>query len=430
MPSMEKQLSRARFVKLIMFSKRPFVLATIALLLATALAFSRSRPAPAAVHLLKPADWPTYRSNQFRTGSLDHIDGPTTPKILWTFRETAFTPSDFSSSPAIVGNRVYVASANIDVVGRSGFIYCLNANTGQRIWQVPTKQEVYCSPAVVDGRVYVGEGLHENTGSLFRCLDAKTGDLLWQFKTNSHAEGPSTIKDGRVYFGAGDDGLYCLSALTGQKIWQFPGYHIDESPVICGDILLVGTGYDRATYLALSVKTGDLLWSRPMQASVWGTSALCGDRVYFGLSNAQVGGSGPADLGKVYCLDIKTGHDIWSVKLPRAVGTAMTLADDQLFFGCWDGNVYCLNPTTGKEIWKTPTHGPLNSSPALDAKRLYIGTTTGEVLALNRTTGHILWNLPLPATALDPCQILSSPALINSRLYLGTTNNQFVCIGQ
>jgi len=126
---------------MIMFPKRPFVLAIIALLLATALAFSRSRPTLTIAHPPKPADWPTFHANQFRTGSLDHIDGPATAKILWTFRETNFTPSDFSSSPAVVGNRIFVASANIDVVGRSGFVYCLDAITGQKIWQVPTQQE-------------------------------------------------------------------------------------------------------------------------------------------------------------------------------------------------------------------------------------------------------------------------------------------------
>src|SRR5438046_721831 len=110
---MKKQLYRRPLVQLIMFPKRPFVLATIALLLATALAFSRSHPAPSQPYPSKSANWSTFRANQLRTGSLDHIDGPATAKILWTFRETAFTPSDFSSSPAIVGNRIFVASANI-----------------------------------------------------------------------------------------------------------------------------------------------------------------------------------------------------------------------------------------------------------------------------------------------------------------------------
>jgi eukaryotic-like serine/threonine-protein kinase len=415
------------------FSGRPFRLSVLAIFLACGLAYSRIQPfrtSVASSHQPELINWSTFRANQTRTGAVDHLDGPTNPKILWTFRETNFTPSDFSSSPAIVGNRVYVASANVDVVGRSGFVYCLDATTGKRIWQVPTTQEVYCSPAVVDGRVYVGEGLHENTGSIFRCLDARNGNLLWQFKVNSHAEGPPTIKDGRVYFGAGDDGLYCLDAITGQLIWQFPGYHIDESPVISGQVLLVGSGYDRASYLAINIRTAKVLWSRPMEASVWGTSALAGDRVYFGLSNAQVGGSGPADLGRIHCVNIHNGEDLWTVKLPRAVGTAMVLADDQLFFGCWDGNVYCLNRTTGEEIWKCPTHGPLNSSPAIDSQRLYIGTTTGEVLAISRTTGQIVWKLPLPGTSLDPCQILSSPAIVNGRLFIGTTNNQLVCIGQ
>src|SRR5688572_553949 len=186
------------------FSSRTWVLAAVAMMLAALLAFSRSQlshSSAAAISTAKSTNWTTFRANQQRTGSPDSIDGPSLPKIQWTFREGTFTPSDFSSSPAVVGNRVYVASANVDVVARSGFVYCLDATTGRRIWQAPTRQEVYCSPAVVDGRVYVGEGLHENTGSIFRCLDARNGNLLWQFKVNSHAEGPPTIKDGRVYFG-------------------------------------------------------------------------------------------------------------------------------------------------------------------------------------------------------------------------------------
>lgn len=415
------------------FPSRSFLLALVAILLATALAYSRipsSHSASSSPPPAKSTDWPTYRANQTRSGSPDHLQGPaSSPKILWIYRETIVTPSDFSSSPAIVGNRVFVASANIDVVSRSGFVYCLDATTGQKVWQIPTNQEVYCSPAVVDGRVYIGEGLHDNTNSLFRCLDAATGKLLWQFKVASHAEGPPTIRDGRVYFGAGDDGIYCLNAITGQKIWQFPGYHIDESPVLAGNVLLVGTGYDRASYLAINAKTGRLLWQRPMAASVWGTSAIAGDHVYFGLSNAQVGGSGPADLGKVHCVNINNGQDIWTYKLSRSVGTSMAIADDQLFFGCWDGNIYCLNRTTGTLNWKTDTGGPLNSSPAIDSHRLYLGTSTGNVLALSRSTGQIQWTLPLPTSASDPCQIVSSPALINGRLYLGTTNNQFLCVG-
>src|SRR4051812_5577344 len=323
--------------------KRTLFLAATSLLLELLLAYLRHHAAApvlaSSAVSQQPQDWPTYRGNFQRTGWSDRTQGPGPARILWTFREQSASPSDFSSSPAVVGNRIYVASANIDVVSRTGFVYCLDTQTGQRIWQVPTKQEVYCSPAVVDGRVYVGEGLHENTGSLMRCLDATNGKLIWEFKVGSHAEGPPTIRDGRCYFGAGDDGIYCVDAITGKEIWRYGGYHIDESPVLAGNILLVGSGYDRASYLAINATTGKLLWQRPMEASVWGTSSIAGDRVYFGLSNAQVGGSGPADLGKVLCVNIHNGEDIWTYKTPRAVGTSIVVADDQVFFGCWDGNV-------------------------------------------------------------------------------------------
>jgi outer membrane protein assembly factor BamB len=410
-------------------------LAAVALLLASALVYSRQHPPQASAATITPSaprpGWPTFHGNYQRSGSSGPSDGPsTTPKILWTFREHDGAPSDFSASPAVVEGRVYVASGNIDVVSRSGFIYCFDAKTGRQIWRVGTNQEVYSSPAVVDGRVYVGEGLHENTNSHLRCLDAATGRLIWQFKVASHAEGPPTIHGGRCYFSAGDDGIYCLDAASGKKIWQLPGYHIDESPIVTGNTVLVGSGYDRASYLAIHATSGELLWHRPMEASVWGTSALSGDRVYFGLSNAQVGGAGPADLGRVHCVDIHTGHDIWTYKLPRAVGTSLVVADNQVFFGCWDGNLYCLNRTTGSFEWKTDTGGPLNSSPAVDSKRLYLGTSSGRVLALSRKTGQINWSLAVPSTAIDPAQILSSPALVDGRLYVGATNNQFLCIGE
>jgi len=177
----------------------------------------------------KISNWPTFRANQNRTGSLDSIGGPSAPKILWTFREGAFTPSDFSSSPAVVGNRIYVASANVDVAGPVRIYLLPRRDQRQRIWQVPTQQEVYCSPP----------------SSMAACMSAKACTKYRlalplprrqdrrssvQFKTNSHAEGPPTIKDGRVYFGAGDDGLYCLDAITGKQIWQFPAITSTNPP--------------------------------------------------------------------------------------------------------------------------------------------------------------------------------------------------------
>ena len=53
------------------------------------------------------------------------------------------------SSPAVVDGRVYIGSGDFKV-------YCLNATTGEHIWNYTTGACVFSSPAVADGKVYVG----------------------------------------------------------------------------------------------------------------------------------------------------------------------------------------------------------------------------------------------------------------------------------
>lgn len=66
------------------------------------------------------------------------------------------------------------------------------------------------------------------------------------------------------------------------------------------------------------------------------------DRVYFGSS---------AD-DKVYCLDLKTGRELWSFYPEGPVRLAPTITEGKLLFGSDDGHVYCLDAITGEFQWK------------------------------------------------------------------------------
>jgi hypothetical protein len=56
------------------------------------------------------------------------------------------------SSPAVVDGRVYVGTMGT----YGGKVYCLNATTGTHIWNYTTGSSIESSPAVVDGKVYAG----------------------------------------------------------------------------------------------------------------------------------------------------------------------------------------------------------------------------------------------------------------------------------
>ena len=71
-------------------------------------------------------------------------------------------------------------------------------------------------------------------------------------------------------------------------------------------------------------------------------AVVAADRVFFGSS---------AD-DKVYCLDLRTGRELWTFYTDGPVRLAPTVAGDRVYFGSDDGLVYCLRAATGETIWQ------------------------------------------------------------------------------
>src|SRR5205807_2793390 len=105
----------------------------------------------------------------------------------------------------------------------------------------------------------------QHVGCKLYCLDADTGAKVWDFQTASHTESSPCVAGGWVYFGAGDDGLYCLDAATGAKAWHLnAGLHVDANPVAAGGRVHCGSGvgdtYKETCVFCLDAATGKELW--------------------------------------------------------------------------------------------------------------------------------------------------------------------------
>jgi outer membrane protein assembly factor BamB len=137
-------------------------------------------------------------------GTLYKIDLPTgTIDATFTFSGTAGARQGVAgicSSPAIVGGRVYFSAL-------TGKVYCLDANTLACLWvtdlrkrDLPKNQPVdhgtinttgWSSPLVVNGKVYIGQGEGEDGAyGYVYCLDAVTGQVVWLFCTNRFVDAP------------------------------------------------------------------------------------------------------------------------------------------------------------------------------------------------------------------------------------------------
>ena len=102
-----------------------------------------------------------FRGDLLHTGVYES-SAPENNSLLWSFD----TGDSIESSPVVVGNRVYFGSEN-------GYVYCLDASSGNEIWNFTTNNEVDSTPAVVDGVVYVG-----SSDRKLYAIDANTGVKL------------------------------------------------------------------------------------------------------------------------------------------------------------------------------------------------------------------------------------------------------------
>ena len=158
------------------------------------------------------------------------------------------------SSPAIVDDPVYVGGME------SFYVYCLDAdpsdgedeglpNDGQvgdgfdLIWIAETTAAVWSSPAVYDGKVYVGSFDHN-----VYCFDAATGDFVWSYPTGYWVRSSPAVADGKVFVGAEDGKVYCLDAEDGDLVWDYQtGEAVVSCPAVAGGIVYIGS-YDGTVY--------------------------------------------------------------------------------------------------------------------------------------------------------------------------------------
>ena len=362
--------------------------------------------------------WSAFRGDVTRTGQLDNLPGPTHPTVSWLFPGTGGVVIDFSSSPAVVGDQVYITAAQGSLFSSGGAVHCLDANRGVSLWRYDTSVQIFSSPTVAGGRVYVGEGFHQDADCHLHCLDASNGRVIWTFKTTSHVESTPFVSQGKVYFGAGNDGVYCLDALEGKQIWHYPSIHVDMSPAVWKGKVYFGTGYGEYRIYAVDANSGAEVWSKRVDYPAWGSPSADGDTVFFGLGNGNFIESAEVPKGRVTARNAETGEQIWEYETEDSVLTAVAYRNGFVYFGSRDGYVYALNAANGALYWKSSIGHSVVSSPAVTERAVYAGADNGVIYRIDIGNGNVVWQVDTDRiTGGGP--IYSSPAIANGKLYIG-----------
>jgi len=406
------------------------------------------------------ADWSAYRGGPSRRGAVSDSPDPTMKGNVWAFTKDVKT---FYSSPAVVGNRVYVCSADVGPFTDKGAIYCLDADTGGIVWKYSPGgfRATYSSPSIAGGYLVSGEGLHLTRDARITCLKAGTGEFLWDYRTQSHVESSPCIADGKAYIGAGDDGLYCIalepkSDNEPNVLWHLDGSKYPDcetSPIVHEGKLIFGLGEGGHAIVCVDAATGEEVWKKEAPYPVFSSPCVSDGKVFVGMGHGNLVFTA-ADLrdqkvrelrekgapaeeiaeamkmalhGEVWALDPKTGEVEWKYPTDRTILGAIAADGKRLYFGTQGGKFYCLS--TDGELVGQPwdARSPICTSASIGSKHVYFITGDGQLYALDNRKLLPQWDM---AVATAGRYFFSSPAVGRGHVYVGTEADGLVCVGR
>lgn len=367
-------------------------------------------------------EWPTHHHDLQSTGYSTSSYAPQTNNVLFIFDIGG--DDWFSYSPSIANGRVYIPS---------GFnLNCVNATTGDTIWQYFIHDTGISYPAIYNDKVYFGRMWYwRDYYCNIICLNETTGKKVWESDRLMgkiyHVDAP-VVANGKLYCSVGynNNTLLCLDAENGTILWNVS---MDEFDPIADESLQIPAIFNGKIYFGggrkmgcFNAESGEGFWNFTTEDEYYVSTppAISDGKVYFGTSYKNIYPSNHGE-GILHCIDADTGTEIWNFEAGHIVACP-AIAYGCIYFHDGYGYFYCLDKDTGVELWKYEMIGNYGqhstSTPAVADWKVYVGVFQfGDILCLDAETGEKIWSYNLDWHI--PNYFHSSPAVAYDTLFIG-----------
>ena len=154
-------------------------------------------------------------------------------------------PSEINSTPVFYKNRVYVATGQDPEHGEGvGHLVCVDATkTGDiaKTGVIWSYQGIKRSISTVSIDPTTGLLFIADFSGFVHCLDAETGKLNWIYDMKAHIWGSTLVADGKVYIGDEDGDVVVLAAKGGSKAVVLSetnlGAQVYGSPIVANGMM-------------------------------------------------------------------------------------------------------------------------------------------------------------------------------------------------
>lgn len=344
--------------------------------------------------------------------SLGKKDNVEPPKPLVEFAPTVSIEKLWSGSvgdgtgrsgarmnPAVVGDRVYVASVNGDV-------QALDAANGRRLWSTEVKKISWSGgPAASADMVVVGA-----LNGQVRAYSAQDGSELWQVQLSSEIITAPAISANVIAVRTQDGRLYGLDPANGSRRWVYEqtvpvlSLRGNSSPLIGNGFVI--DGFDTGRLVAVRDVDGAPAWVQVLAAGEGRTEVerLADADGQLVLDNGELFAS--SYNGQVAAFHAESGRSLWTRDMSSfaglAVGGSTVVVSDA------EGNVWAFDRQSGANLWKQD--GLLHrwlSAPAVVGNFAVVGDLEGYVHWLNLADGSFAARQRVGKNAIESAPVVS-----------------------
>ena len=244
--------------------------------------------------------------------------------------------------PAYSSDTIYAADYK-------GLIMAIDAQNGNRKWEVKTKLPFTGGPGVSDELLLMGT----QDGEVF-AFDASSGTQLWSATVTSEVLAAPAEADGIVVVRCIDGRVFGLDADTGRRMWIYDHsvplltLRGNSPPLLRAGVVFIG--YDGGQVVALRLDDGTLMWEQTLVTTEGRTelerlSDIDGQLVFVA-SDLLVS----SYKKRLASLAADSGRLLWFKDISSASGVDVSRVN--LTLSDKDGNLWLLDRRNGAEFWK------------------------------------------------------------------------------
>ena len=193
---------------------------------------------------------------------------------------------------------------------------------GEKIWEMDTQANTYCSPALKFNSVVFGN----NNGELIS-LNAKDGSIQYRVKINGFFYGGCSVSGTDIYIGNDNGNLYSINISTGKINWKVnAGARIIMTPACDDDNVYIGSL--KGDFFSINKLTGNINWQKKLGSLLDITPLISKNYIIL-----------PDQFEKIYFIDKDSGIIKKTYSFENRVKLSPVIKNNNILFIGYDNGV-------------------------------------------------------------------------------------------